>query len=185
MLHLSALYGKYPELIGILVSAGADLHIKDRRLLRKSFYSRVKPLYYALTRPQQALEFTREFLKYDKDLNEVGFVGKGIIVTPLTFVAFNRIPIEIVELLLERGADPNFKGATSTPLIEASRPNKRKNIFSIDPEVIQLLLDYKADITRKEIRWNSNKTAYDYMKENPKFVRTELFKQLSKRFFME
>ena len=92
---------------------------------------------------------------------------------------------ELVGILISAGADPDFKGAASTPLIEASRPNERHNIFSIDPQVIQLLLDYKADITRKEIRRNSNKTAYDYMKENPEFVKTEMFKQVSKRFFIK
>lgn len=57
--------------------------------------------------------------------------------------------------------------------------NKFNNESYIDPSTIQLLLDHNADITVKDI---GGKTAFDYMKENEEFTKTELFKKLSKQF---
>ena len=173
MLHLLVLYGKYPEMIGMLISAGADSQIEDRIITKDGHYIKLKPLFYALSRKEQAFEFTNELLKYDSNVNAVGFIG-GKVVTPLTYVAFNRASIKLIKLLLEKGADPNFPGVSGSPLISASVPNKRASF--IDPEAIQLLLDHKANIIKTD---ETGKTAYDYMKENPELVKTELFKKLS------
>ncbi|MCZ0933093.1 MAG: ankyrin repeat domain-containing protein [Oligoflexia bacterium] len=45
--------------------------------------------------------------------------------------------------------------------------------------MIQLLLNHNADITVKNA---GGKTAFDYMKENEEFKKTELFKKLSAQF---
>ena len=180
-LHYAVLYGKSSELIDILISNGADVHLKDKFIKNGELYMQFKPLFYALIRKEQAFEFTQKLLKYDTNLNETGFI-KDRTVTPLMFAAYNRLPLELIRILLEKGADPNFSGTPTYPLILAAIPNKTRNISYINPAVIQLLLDHNADITKKDIK---GKTAYDYMKENPIFSKTELFKQLSKKTILK
>ena len=87
----------------------------------------------------------------------------------------------MIKLLLERGANPHFqmRKKKSHVLIAASMPNLRNGDRFIDPEVIQLLLDHKVDITVKR---SDGKGAYDFMKENEEFKKTDLFKNISKKF---
>ena len=171
MLHELALFGKYPEMVGLLISAGINYRLKDNSRGRQ-----LKALHYIMARRSSPLEFAIELLKYDTDVNDYGIGRRGIKLTPLMSAVFNRAPIELIKLLLEKGADPNLPETGSHSLIVACLPNKRTNISFIDPKVIELLLSYKADPTRKNQR---GKTAYDYMKENPEFVKTALFQKLS------
>ena len=81
---------------------------------------------------------------------------------------------------MDNEADANAissKGATV--LIAASVSEELDEVVFIDPEVIQLLLDHKADITVKS---PEGKTAYDYMKDNAEFIKTKIFKKISAQF---
>ena len=168
MLHLLAIYGKYPEMVSLLIDKGIDYNLMDTA-------EEVKALHYAAKRKEQALEFTKEFAKYHANIDEIGGSGG----TALMKACYWRVPVEVVKFLLEQGADPNHQSKRgTTPLISATHPMHNGNRF-INPEVIQLLLDYKADIN---IRNSDGDFAYDLMKENEEFKKTELFKKISKKF---
>ena len=163
MLHLLAIYGKYPEMVSLLIDKGIDYNLKDKIDDTKAFH-------YAVRRKQQTLEFTKEFAKYH-NIDEITIT--------LRKACYWRAPAEVVKFLLEQGADPNFQSKKgTTPLIAATHTAHSGNRF-INPEVIQLLLDYKADIN---IRNSDGDFAYDLMKENEEFKKTELFKKISKKF---
>ena len=163
MLHLLAIYGKYPEMVSLLIDKGIDYNLKDKIDDTKAFH-------YAVRRKQQTLEFTKEFAKYH-NIDEITIT--------LRKACYWRAPAEVVKFLLEQGADPNHPSKRGTiPLISATHPMHNGNRF-INPEVIQLLLDYKADIN---IRNSDGDFAYDLMKENEEFKKTELFKKISKKF---
>lgn len=170
MLHLLVLHGQYPEMIASLISAGVDYTLNEAGHGRKA-------LHYAVIRGNQAYEFTKELLVYDKDIDAKDTRYGS---TPLSWAVFFRSDIKTLQLLLERGANPNFQSKNGgTSLMAASFPNRFIKVSFIDPEVIQLLLDYKADITIKN---DEGKTALDYMKKNKEFKKTELFKKLSAQF---
>ena len=167
MLHFLVKYGQYSEMVGLLIKAGVDYKVKDTSYKGKA-------LHYAGIRKDKVLEFTKEILKHDSNLNEH---ENG---TVLQWALYGRAPIEVIKLLLEKGADPHFqheKGYYS--LISASAPNRYSKENFIDPEVIKLLLDYGVDITVKNAE---GKTAYDFMKENEDFKKTEIFKKISLQF---
>ena len=71
---------------------------------------------------------------------------------PLTEACYTN-DLELVELLLSNGADPNCNGGL-TPLMIAAKDST--------PEMVRLLLDYGAD---KNCKSNEGKTAYDYAVE--------------------
>ena len=167
MLHLLAKYGNYPEMVGLLINKGVDYKLKD--------ITNAKALHHAVVKKAKPLEFTKEFLKYDTDVNEL---GSGA--TVLMWAVYMRMPIKVITLLLEKGADPHFRMKTGNhALFLASVPNKHTGDHFIDPRTIQLLLDHKVDI---KIKNTEGKTAYDFMKENEEFKKTELFKEISKQF---
>ena len=173
MLHLLALHGKYPEMISLLIDKGVDYKLKDTEY-------KAKALHYAVARKENTLEFVKELLKYDTDINEPGGKTES---TVLMWAAYNRNPVETIQFLLGQGADPHFRSKTgSHVLMSASAPNTHAGIRFIDPKVIQLILDQKIDI---KIKNNEGKVAYDYMKENKEFKKTELFKEISKQFQTE
>ena len=168
MLHLLVKHGKDPKMIDILISAGVDYTATD------NIIGKGTALHYAVIREKGDYEWTKELLKYNHNIN---IRGETVNASPLMWASYNRSPINVIKLLLEKGANSNFKSQKgTTPLIAASIPNKIKNISFIDPQVIQLLLAYKADITIKDLK---GKTALDYMRENEEFTKTELFKKLS------
>ena len=169
MLHLLMKFGQYPEMVDLLISAGVDYNLIDE--------NGNKALHYAFRRTEQAYEFTKEFLKYDKNIDAPNGRSDA---SPLQSATFNRSDIKVIRLLLEKGANPNFQNRKGrSPLISASIPKRKTGVPFIDPVVIQLFLDYKADITIKD---KNGKTALDYMKENEEFKKTELFKKLSTQF---
>ena len=173
-LHLAILYGQYPEFISILIKAGIDYSLRDNTRKVSETIKGTKALHYAVMRENP--EWTKELLKYDKDID-----AKSLGATPLHWALFNRKPIKTIQHLLKNGANPHIiteKGKNTT-LINASIPNHFKKIYFIDPEVIQLLLDYKVDL---KIKGGEGKTAYDYMKENEDFIKTPLFQKISNEF---
>ena len=167
MLHQLVLFGRYPKMIPLLISAGVDYTLQD--------VIGGKALHFAVKRGDQAYEFTKELIVYDKDIDgrDVRFLS-----TPLHWAVYSRAQVSVIKLLLNNNADVNIKTKYgNTSLIIASKPNPDSSF--IDLETIQILLDYKADITIQNLE---GKTAYDYMKENKEFKKTELFKKLSAQF---
>lgn len=178
MLHLLVLYGQYPEMVSLLVDAGVDYNLKDTWINEGKLKSySATALHYAADKKKRSYELVKELLKYNLAIDVAGgLVGAS----PLMWAVHSRADIAVVKLFLEKGANPNFQAETSggTPLIAASVYNKFRDIKFIDPKTIQLLLDYKADVTIKN---KEGKTALDYMKENTEFTKTELFKKISSR----
>ena len=169
MLHLLVLNGKHPEMVSLLIDKGVNYKLKD---IHKS-----TAFHYAIIRQEKPLEFIKEFLKYNININEPGGEQSA---TTLTWAVYFRAPIEVIKLLLKQGAEPHFQNKNGNhALIAASKLNRYNGNRFINPEVIQLLLDYKADI---KIKNHKGKTAYDYMKENKEFKKTELFKKISQQF---
>ena len=167
MLHLLVWHGQHPEMVSFLVSAGVDYTRRDGDM--------ITPIHYIfVNKKNNSFEFLTQFLKFNIDINMID--GKSD-ASLLMWSVYQRAPIESIRLLLEKGANPNSKNRWGyTSIMLASKPNKRTGNSFIDPDVVQLLLDYKADIT---IKADNGKTALDYMKENEEFMKTDLFKRLS------
>ena len=166
LLHLLVLSGKYPEMIDTIISYGIDYKFKDN--------SGATPLHYAVIREKEAYRWVNKLLNYYDNIDIPDSVYES---SPLMWTLYNRQSIKVIQLLLEKGADSNLQAKSgSTPLISASVPNTERNISFIDEKTIQLLLDYKADISIKNL---DGKTALDFMKENSDFKKTQLFKKLS------
>ena len=166
MLQLLVIYGQDLRMIDLLISSGIDDKFRSK--------SRGTAFHYAVIREKGAYEWTKELFNYNYDIN---IKGGRTDASPLVWAVHARAPLELIKFLLEKGANPNFQTTErGTALKAVSVPNKEKNIFSIDPKMVQLLLDYKADITIKDLK---RKTAFDYMKENEEFTKIELFKKLS------
>ncbi len=166
MLHLLARYGQHPEMVSLLISAGADITLKDKKN-RTAFL-------FSVVRGEKSYEFAQTFLQSGADIDAP--VGRRES-SPLMAALFNRADIKLIKLLLDKGANPNFQNNKgTTPLMRASIPHKRRKISVIDPQAIQLLLDYKADISIKD---KKGRTALDWMRKNKDFIQTDLFKKLS------
>ena len=176
MLHLLTIHGSYPEMIKMLIDAGVDYKLRDKvkKTYKPNEIDNRTALFYAIIRDSLSFEFTKALLEYYTDINI--YINSSI--TALILATYNRQSIDFIKMLLEKGADPNLKSKTSdaNSLIAASSPNRIIKNFYINPEVIQLLLDYKGDITATN---KIGKNAFDYMKENQEFRQTELFKKLS------
>ena len=169
MLHFLVANGQYPEMISLLISAGVDYTLRGKK-------HNGKALHYAVIREEEPLVWTKEILKYDPNINDP--LDRS---SSLMWAVYNRSPSSVIKLLLEKGADPHFqkKGSGSNALLAASVPNEYNEVSFIDPETIQLLLDYKVDVGVKN---KKGKTAFDYMKENEEFTKTDLFKKLATQF---
>lgn len=82
-------------------------------------------------------------------------------VTPLSYAAtFRGRAHEMMDLLLERGADPN--------LVPEDKPESRSPLFSAafsgaDPRCVEMLINHGADVhwRRKSDRWSVLHSAYD------------------------
>ena len=155
MLYFLVKYGQDPKMVSLLIKAGVDYKVKNTSYKGKA-------LHYAVIRKDKALEFTKEILKHDTNLHD-----HEERTAVLLWALYSRAPIEVIKLLLEKGADPHFQNKNGYySLISASAPNLYSKESFIDPEVIKFLLDYGADITVKNFK---GKTAYDFMKENEDF----------------
>ncbi|MCZ0932739.1 MAG: ankyrin repeat domain-containing protein [Oligoflexia bacterium] len=177
MLHLLVEHGSYPEMVKMLIDAGVDYKLKDEVTDNNGDLDNRTALFYSVLREEQAFEFTQALLEYD-DVNSFANTKATVLITAV----YNRVSINIVQLLLEKGADPNIKilpPISANALITASAPNLFTGESYINPQVIQLLLDHNVDITAKD---DFGRNALDYMKENKEFKKTELFKKLSDQF---
>ena len=151
-------HGRHPEMIDMLVSAGADYSLKTRDSYlieeknKNSFNGepRATVLHWSVVRTEKSYDFTKTLLKYYKNVDEPDDIFGS---SPLIWALYFRVSIEVIKLLLSSGANPNFQSkARSTPLVAASVLNQNAGVSFISPEVIQLLLDYKADITIETLK---------------------------------
>lgn len=179
MLHLLVLYGKYPEMVGLLVNAGVAANLRDDNMEDLDFWIQATPLLYSIDRSK---EWIKEILQYNKSVDETVLFnhddGNNEPVTTLFVAVHYRAPIEIIRLFLKAGANPNFQTERKklSVLMAAVIPTKEgDNSIIINSDLIQLLLDYKADIALVDA---AGKTALDYMRANKEFSSTELFKKL-------
>ena len=169
MLILLIKYGQYPEMVNALIQAGANV-------LFKSCAPAIPcgtALHYISFRSDKSYEFAQALLPYYKNIDELDDNGAN----PLQWIIFAKIPLKTVLLFLEKGANPNLQTKNGNhALISAVVPNPMLKEPFIDPQVVQALLDFGADL---KIKNNEGKSAYDYMKQDSAFSKTELFKQIS------
>ena len=190
MLHLLVHYGKYPEMVGLLISAGVDHTLMDTDIIFMTSYNikmnmHKKALHDAAIRGSYG--FTKELLKYDTEIDAPGTFyfyaypnSYMVLVTPLSNALNSRAPFEVVKLFLEKGADPNIESKyKKLPFADPSRdtciPNGYNLNSTIDLKTIKLLLDYKTNFKNKNY-WGLS--AYDCLKENKAFTKTKLFKMI-------
>lgn len=183
MLHLLAIYGQYPEMVSLLINADVDYLIKDN----DNDGDKVTALHYATIRKKKAFEFAREILKYGMNVDSAGLVD-DIEVTPLAYAIHFRSSVKLIQLLLDKGANPHFQLEDKwghNAFMLAVVPNS-KGVSFIDPDVIQLLLSYGVEIMLKNKKGDflsyKGQTVYDYMKENDEFIKTKVFKKISIQF---
>ena len=171
-LHYAVKYGQYTQHIDLLIKHGID-YIKDKE-------NGGTPFHWVVIREddKKAYEFTKALIKiYYNNINiPSGIYGN----TALHWATYFRSSPKLVKLLLDNSADPNQRdNGGDTPLIAAAKVNIYINNSFINPETVQLLLDYKTEVTIKN---NEGKTALDYMAVNKDFKTTNLFKNLSAQY---
>ena len=90
MLHLLVEHGRHPEMISLLIDAGADHTLK-----LKETNGGGKALHYAVVRKDKAYEFTKALLGYDKNINEKDIKFGA---TPLIWAVYFRAPASVIQL---------------------------------------------------------------------------------------
>ena len=170
MLHLAVEHSQYPEMADLLMTAGIDHLLVDNPEGEDGFT--------ALDRAFSSYEWTKEILKHMSNVNESLPMNEdpelGARTYLLSAIPLNA-PIEVIELLLKKGANPNFQAPGTSRISVLILASRKDLIGKVNPKVIQLLLDYKANIKTKD---SEGKTACDYMKEDEEFIQTKLFQSI-------
>ena len=125
MFHLLVRYGQDPRMIDYLISAGVDYTLETKL--------GGKALHYVVERKDQAYEFTKKLIAYDKDIDAKDHYYDS---TPLIWATSSRAPVSVIKLLLDNKADANIKnnkGNTALIATTKSNPTNEKGFF-IDPE---------------------------------------------------
>jgi ankyrin repeat protein len=147
-----------PEVITVLLKAGADIEARD------SCFGRTSLMWAALS--NQNPEVLATLLKAGADLEARDNDGR----TVLMWAARNNQP-KVITMLLEAGADLNARSKNDmTALIWAA-------VYSQKPEVIMALLDAGADAKVKSKRGYA---ALDYAENNESLEGTDAYLQLQK-----
>lgn len=135
-LMMAAGLNENPEVAAALLDLGASLTKDD------STVQHWTPLYYASSWNSNP-EVTALLLDRGAPADQRSLrFGR----TPLMEAIVNHAPPEVVEVLLEAGADPEATGPSGvTLLMEAAA-------FADDPGIIELLVEYGANINRRDDR---------------------------------
>ena len=196
MLHMLIQYGQYPEMIKMLIKAGVDIHLQNHRVKpppdkdltgEDRLHALCFALYRIFQKDQLGIDFITEILKYNQESVNKYCISESRKFKPVLLAVGVRLPYEVIKLLLEKGADVNAYYQ------DYHKPEKKFSILMlasffdedllatnyIDPKVIQLLIDHGADLGFKD--W-AGRTAFDYMKVNKEFTKTEIFKKISAQF---
>ncbi|KAF4990445.1 hypothetical protein FDECE_14386 [Fusarium decemcellulare] len=131
----AAATGGHPKVCDMLLAAGADPKSKlmDRALLCGII---------DLTPVHVKLQMLDKFLELGVDVNALGFSKQTALFDVAGFIPDEDSVPEIVRLLLEKGADPNFGTPNSfAPLLDAA--------WWGNTETVELLLEYGADLKVK------------------------------------
>jgi len=180
MLHLLVTFGQYPEMVKDLIELGVDYNLldndKDGDRLTALQRSLVGDKYTDKNQSVSSLKsFANEIVKYSTKVDQVGFMDYKKVTALLLAVGKNS-SLELIQSLLEKGADPNFQSDQEgfTPLTigfileEVDIPS---------PELFTLLLKYEADLDIKDNE--IKKKIYDYMSQHEQLRNTDLFQKLS------
>ena len=156
-LYWAAWNNTSPEVIRLLLKAGADVNAKDE-------YGNT-PLHPAAA--GSTPEVISVLLKAGADVNAKDDEWGS---TPLHNAALQNENPEVMSVLLKAGADVNAKDDEwgNTPLYDAARANE-------NPEVISVLLKAGADVNAKA---ENGSTALDYARDNDGLKGTEVIKEL-------
>lgn len=151
-LHI-AVFNGYTSVVAILLRHGADANAKTRYIGdRKEEQLYLTPLLMATQRPVNSAEdISRLLLAYGADVNATFRVIKW---TPLHF-ATNYGFKDMVELLLDRGADVNARDDRNRTALQFASFRNNTNSTAI----VKLLLDRGADVNAVAI---NNSTALDF-----------------------
>ena len=141
VLHTAVAFNDDPEVIAVLVEAGADLAASFPPLNRT-------PLHTA-ARYNRNPEIVRVLLRHGADVNAVNGLGR----TPLHLASlFNDNPAVVEELA--RATDVNIRAREGfTPLHDAARrgPNDEGRVGNPSPGIVGVLLRHGADLSAEAL----------------------------------
>ena len=141
VLHMAAAFSDDPEVIAVLVEAGADLEASWPPLNRT-------PLHTA-ARHNRNPEIVRLLLRYGADDYAVNGPGR----TPLHLAAlFSENPAVVEELVKVTDVNIRAKGG-ETPLHDAARrkPNHEGRVGNPNPGIVEILLTQGADLSAEAL----------------------------------
>ena len=175
-LHYAVRYSRNEKVIPILINSGVNpLAFSNTRSTQRT------ALHRAVIKRQDSYKFTKELLKYYPDID---IRDKFLGATPLMWASSNKSSPEVINLLLEQGADVNataskkYIGSTALMLLFMEDENRGNHLtVSTDQllETTELFMKYGADVIMKN---NEGLTALDYMSKFEKINQTDLFKKL-------
>ncbi len=157
VLHMAAAFSDDPEVIAVLVEAGADLEASWPPLNRT-------PLHTA-ARHNRNPEIVRLLLRYGADDYAVNGPGR----TPLHLAAlFSENPAVVEELIKVTDVNIRAKGG-ETPLHDAARrkPNHEGRVGNPNPGIVEILLTQGADLSAEALngttplRWAEDEAVAD------------------------
>ena len=156
-LKLAVGYNKNPEVIQVLLDAGADVNgtsgYGGSTALMSATYGTDNPVVMKM------------LIDAGADVNAEDGLGR----TALMYATIQHGSPEEVKLLLDAGADVNAKDKLHvTALMSAAYQNEH-------PEVLELLLDAGADV---KVESGKGMTAWDYIQGNEALVGTDAYLKL-------
>ena len=160
VLHIAAVFSDDPEVIAVLVEAGADLEASWPPLNRTPLHS--------AARYNRNPEIVRVLLRYGADDYAVNGPGR----TPLHLAAlFNENPAVVEELVKVTDVNIRAKGG-ETPLHDAARrrPNDESKVGNPSPGIVEILLNRGADLSAEALdgatplRWAEDEAVADLIR---------------------
>ncbi len=154
-LHYAARHNENPDVINILLKAGADINARND--------NDVTPLHYAAYNDENP-DVINTLLNAGADINaRDGYGG-----TPLHHAAYNNENPDVINALLNAGTNINARNNNdATPLHYAAANN--------NPDVINILLNAGADINARN---KDGETPWYVARENNSIQGTEAYRRL-------